>query len=98
MVSVFYISNVEDYLNALWPQYRANLAALPADDSTLLVRFIPVSNARVPISVNRVQNSVVRDPISINRVQNSVARVPIFGDRVHRDGVPNAEDDDSIWR
>jgi hypothetical protein len=44
MVSVFYISNVEDYLDRLWSQYRANLAALPADDSTLLVRFIPVSN------------------------------------------------------
>jgi hypothetical protein len=44
MVSVFYISNVEDYLGSLWPQYRANLAALPTDDSTLLVRFVPVSN------------------------------------------------------
>src|SRR5262245_8674867 len=43
-VSVFYISNVEDYLQALWPQYRSNLAALPTDDSTLLIRFIPVSN------------------------------------------------------
>jgi hypothetical protein len=44
MVSVFYISNVEDYLNLSWPQYRANLAALPTDDSTLLLRFVPVSN------------------------------------------------------
>jgi len=43
-VSVFYISNVEDYLSALWPQYRSNLAALPANDSTLLIRFVPVSN------------------------------------------------------
>jgi hypothetical protein len=43
-VSVFYISNVEDYLDASWRQYKVNLAALPADDSTLLVRFIPVSN------------------------------------------------------
>jgi hypothetical protein len=43
-VSVFYISNVEDYLNTSWNQYRANLAALPADDSTFLVRFVPVSN------------------------------------------------------
>ena len=43
-VSVFYISNVEDYLQALWPQYRSNLSALPTDESTLLIRFIPVSN------------------------------------------------------
>ena len=43
-VSVFYISNVEDYLQSTWAQYRANLAALPADDSTLLIRFVPVTN------------------------------------------------------
>ena len=43
-MSVFYISNVEDYLSATWSQYRANLAALPIDDSTLLIRFIPVSS------------------------------------------------------
>jgi hypothetical protein len=44
LVSVFYVSNVEDYLSLLWPQWRSNLAALPVDDSTLLIRFIPVSN------------------------------------------------------
>jgi hypothetical protein len=43
-MSVFYISNVEDYLSATWSQYRANLAALPIDGSTLLIRFIPVSS------------------------------------------------------
>jgi len=43
-VSVFYISNVEDYLSSSWTQYTANLAALPTDDSTLLIRFIPVSS------------------------------------------------------
>ena len=43
-VSVFYISNVEDYLNVSWANYRTNLAALPATDSTLLIRFVPVSS------------------------------------------------------
>jgi hypothetical protein len=43
-VSVFYISNVEDYLGSSWASYLANLAALPSDDSTLLIRFIPVSS------------------------------------------------------
>jgi hypothetical protein len=38
----FYISNVEGYLNSLWPQYRANLAALPTDASTLLIRVYPL--------------------------------------------------------
>jgi hypothetical protein len=50
-VSVFYISNVEDYLETTWNQYKANLAALPADDSTLLIRFIPRANTvlgRIP--------------------------------------------------
>jgi hypothetical protein len=51
IVSVFYISNVEDYLEATWNNYKANLAALPSDDSTLLIRFIPRANTvlgRIP--------------------------------------------------
>ena len=40
-LSVFYISNVEDYIQAGWPAYLANLAVLPADNSTLLIRFEP---------------------------------------------------------
>jgi len=43
-VSVFYISNVEDYLETIWNNYRANLAALPSEDSLLLIRFIPRAN------------------------------------------------------
>jgi hypothetical protein len=38
---VFYISNVEDYLQPTWANYLANLAALPQDNSTLLIRFDP---------------------------------------------------------
>jgi hypothetical protein len=45
LVSVFYISNVEDYLETTWKQYQANLAALPTDDSTLLIRFVPRANS-----------------------------------------------------
>lgn len=44
MVSVFYLSNVEEYIEGSWDQFRANLAALPTDDSTLLIRFIPRAN------------------------------------------------------
>ena len=41
-ISVFYISNVEDYiLVAGWPAYLANLATLPSDNLTLLIRFEP---------------------------------------------------------
>jgi hypothetical protein len=40
-LSVFYISNVEDYIQAKWSDYLSNLALLPADNSTLLIRFEP---------------------------------------------------------
>jgi len=38
-VNVFYISNVEDYIGSTWPRYAANIAALPADASSVLVRW-----------------------------------------------------------
>lgn len=40
-VSVFYISNVEDYIQPRWSAYLSNLAALPVGRSTLLIRFEP---------------------------------------------------------
>jgi hypothetical protein len=40
-ISVFYISNVEDYIQAGWSGYLSNLAALPSDNATLLIRFEP---------------------------------------------------------
>jgi hypothetical protein len=40
-VSVFYISNVEDYIQPKWSDYLSNLAALPVDKATLLIRFEP---------------------------------------------------------
>jgi len=40
-LSVFYISNVEDYIQSKWTAYLSNLATLPSDNSTLLIRFEP---------------------------------------------------------
>ena len=40
-ISVFYISNVEDYIQSKWSAYLSNLAVLPSDNSTLLIRFEP---------------------------------------------------------
>ena len=40
-ISVFYISNVEDYIQSKWSAYLSNLAALPSDNATLLIRFEP---------------------------------------------------------
>src|SRR5215831_12277276 len=39
-VSAFYISNVEDYIRA-WPQYNGNVASLPIDSSSVLIRWSP---------------------------------------------------------
>ena len=48
-VTVFYISNVEDYLSATWPSYRANLDALPVEPTGLFIRFVPQSTLLRPI-------------------------------------------------
>ena len=40
-VSVFYISNVEDYLQSSWSNWLSNLAALPVEPSGLFIRFAP---------------------------------------------------------
>jgi hypothetical protein len=50
LVNVFYISNVEDYIRA-WPQYTANIAALPTDPSSLFIRWSPgAMTSLVPIA------------------------------------------------
>jgi hypothetical protein len=38
-VSVFYLSNVEDYIRAQWPQYTSNIASLPIDRSSVFMRW-----------------------------------------------------------
>ena len=48
-VTVFYISNVEDYLSGSWESYKANLAALPVEPSGLFIRFVPQSTLLRPI-------------------------------------------------
>jgi hypothetical protein len=49
-VTVFYISNVEDYLSASWAGYRANLESLPVEPSGLFIRFVPQSTFLRPIT------------------------------------------------
>jgi len=51
-VSVFYLSNVEDYLQAKWTAYRANIAALPVENTSLFVRvyIYPPRTALAPIN------------------------------------------------
>ena len=40
-VTVFYISNVEDYLQRSWADYKANLQTLPVESTGLFIRFMP---------------------------------------------------------
>jgi hypothetical protein len=39
VVNVFYLSNVEDYIAAVWPQYTTNIASLPIDPSSVFIRW-----------------------------------------------------------
>jgi hypothetical protein len=54
MVSVFYLSNVEMYILASphWKRFCANVAALPMDESSMFVRFLPGRSA-FALSQNR---------------------------------------------
>jgi hypothetical protein len=44
VVSVFYISNVEDYIGAVWQEYVGNLASLPLDAASTFIRWSPGSS------------------------------------------------------
>jgi hypothetical protein len=39
VVNVFYISNVEDYIGVAWSAYLNNIASLPMDASSVLLRW-----------------------------------------------------------
>jgi hypothetical protein len=41
VVSVFYISNVEDYIRDAWSRYTGNIASLPVDASSTFIRWSP---------------------------------------------------------
>jgi hypothetical protein len=44
IVSVFYISNVEDYIGPVWPNYVGNIASLPLDAASTFIRWSPASS------------------------------------------------------
>jgi hypothetical protein len=44
VVSVFYVSNVEDYIQDVWPRYTGNIASLPIDSSSMFIRWSPGSS------------------------------------------------------
>lgn len=55
VVSVFYISNVEDYIQSVWPAYSGNIASLPIDSSSTFIRWSPGSSTTL-----QSMNSFVR--------------------------------------
>jgi len=40
-VNVFYISNVEDYIQTAWQQYFSNIASLPIEPASMFIRWSP---------------------------------------------------------
>jgi hypothetical protein len=57
-VSVFYISNVEDYLQSSWTAYRSNIQSLPFEDSAFFIRFMP----RTFTSIRPIRDLPIRWP------------------------------------
>jgi hypothetical protein len=51
IVNVFYISNVEDYIQQAWAGYARNIASLPTDQSSVLVRWTIGSRPPWPASI-----------------------------------------------
>jgi hypothetical protein len=47
VVSVFYISNVEDYIEPTWDSYVSNIKSLPQDDSSIFLRFRTLQNSQL---------------------------------------------------
>ena len=48
VVSAFYVSNVEMYLDrSAYSQFRSNVAALPLDDTSMFIQFTPNRTALV---------------------------------------------------
>ena len=54
--NVFYISNVEDYIQGGWRQYMANIASLPTDASSLFIRWSPGSQTTLAPIANFVRD------------------------------------------
>ena len=44
VVSVFYLLNVEDYIQSVWSAYSGNIASLPIDSSSTFIRWSPGSS------------------------------------------------------
>jgi hypothetical protein len=46
-IGVFYISNVEDYIQANWASYVRNVASLPTDPTSVFIRWSPGGSTRL---------------------------------------------------
>jgi hypothetical protein len=59
IANVFYISNVEDYIQTSWPAYAGNIASLPIDSSSVFIRWAP---GTVPslVSISDFNRSQIR--------------------------------------
>ena len=65
-MSVFYVSNVEQYLlgdASTWNAWQANLRALPADDSTLLIRAYLDQGRRHPAQLPGHRTATLLEPL-----------------------------------
>jgi len=59
-VDVFYISNVEDYIQSTWSSYVRNVASLPMDPSSVFIRWSPGGSTRLGSMMDFVRSQSVR--------------------------------------
>jgi hypothetical protein len=78
-VSAFYTSNVEQYLfeEGTWPQFAANVAALPITESSLFIRSCFNHNCA---STEESLSSVMLDPISALLKEVHAGRIHTYSD------------------
>jgi len=65
-VGAFYTSNVEQYLfrNGVWRQFYANLAALPVDESTVIIRSVSPRDGFLGVPQGPDGRANVLDPVA----------------------------------
>jgi hypothetical protein len=60
IVNVFYLSNVENYIQAVWGAYFRNIASLPVDSSSLFVHWSPGSSPWLASVTEFVRRETIR--------------------------------------
>ena len=92
-VSVFYVSNVEQYLfdPGVWTRWTRNVAALPTDEASLFVRAYLDQGRRHPAELPGHRTATVLQPIQAFLAHDNASRYRSFWS-VATDAAPSSAD------